>query len=158
MHRILLLMCAALLLGFAPAPFPKPQRGGDHDKANLARLQGVWDVHQQHHNGTLSNAKGQIRVEGTTLSFGERGGVHSRWAIKVNSRHLPKLITMQRIDGREVDNFAYYALEGGTLQFCYTIGRKDWQTHRTASPPAVTRSTKYLRPPRRRREAPVIAA
>ena len=54
--RCILLLLAVLLMGFAPAPFPKPSL----EKADLAKLQGEWEQVSSSINGNPPFAGGGV--------------------------------------------------------------------------------------------------
>jgi hypothetical protein len=91
----MLLILAVLTLGFAPAPFPKPERTRD----DLQRLDGVWFVRGMTARGSHASVIHQynalywrrgdrVVLSGGELRFTDLGRIRAveRWAIQVQHR------------------------------------------------------------------------
>ncbi len=126
MRRLVLLACAALPLGFAPAPLPKP----DTSKEDLKRMQGTWL-----HVSTESEVWGRYESGPALVISGDH--MLFDWpsrppaivcTFRVDARQSPKALDMRLVRGvfgitptRPTFRLATYSLEGDTLKVCEYI-------------------------------------
>jgi len=117
MRKVALLL-AAVALGFAPAPFPRP----DRNKDDLKEMRGDWAQ-------VSLNVAGQgrtvgsytLRIDGDRLTWLSEEKAFVAWAVTLDSRKKPKSINATGVEG-SVKGAAFvgvYKLEGDTLTICY---------------------------------------
>jgi uncharacterized protein (TIGR03067 family) len=104
----LLLVAAALALGFAPAPFTGARR------TDLERLQGVWVGEM----GAL-----EARIEGDTLSYFRGGKLVRVYALKLDTASSPKGYDIEEVVKGAGAGILFhfrgiYKLDGDMLTMC----------------------------------------
>jgi uncharacterized protein (TIGR03067 family) len=121
-QALLIVAVVSLLVGFAPAPFPKTPR--HEDRSDLDQLQGVWAQTGRMDGGTATSVgKVWIVVTGNHMAYFNQGKVVSEWTFTLDPRSSPK-----RIDAREIGppKRAFpgiYVLENSTLKMAYRGGQ-----------------------------------
>jgi hypothetical protein len=76
-------LAALLALGFAPAPLPRRERERAPNAAELARLQGTWEMVT--YNGS-TNGPYQVDVRGSRMTFRQGERVFSVWTVSLDVR------------------------------------------------------------------------
>jgi uncharacterized protein (TIGR03067 family) len=124
MGKSLPLLLVLLSLGFAPAPFSRPDRqpvlGGD-----LKALQGNWVATNENVGPALGRRDGEYRivVTGSRLSVYIGDDLRTEWIITLDQRANPRGMTMNatgRTNSGRLE--AVYSVEGNTFTFCYPFG------------------------------------
>ena len=118
--RMLMLTCATLLLGFAPAPFPRQQpssREGD-----LQQMQGEWTLVSTEVGGKKRpdtvNAVSKLTISGNQWVVTYRDfASNARATIEIDPSKDPKTIDLT-LRGEEEPARGIYKLEGDTLTVC----------------------------------------
>jgi uncharacterized protein (TIGR03067 family) len=100
MRRILPLL-AVLLVGFAPAPFPKPVRGSD-----MPLLQGAW----------FGGGHVEARFKRDRLTYYRDGKRVNVYRVTLEPKAEPKAFDLAGSDGRNYRGI--YSLEKDTLKMC----------------------------------------
>jgi uncharacterized protein (TIGR03067 family) len=92
-----------LLLGFAPAPFPRRAQEGD-----LKRLQGEWRLVRSAFADEWSEG-GQVTlvVRGDQLTFRQGGEALGTWKVRLNASKLLKELDLEGVSG--------FGLRAGTI-------------------------------------------
>jgi uncharacterized protein (TIGR03067 family) len=115
MRRILALL-ALLVMGFAPAPFPKPERTG-RDK--LVAMRGEWKLVSLSLDGRPLRAAGGMSAavfDGNRLSLLDVDGVViSRWIVTLAPSKNPKRMDLKDADAPDQTLLGIYKLDGDTL-------------------------------------------
>jgi uncharacterized protein (TIGR03067 family) len=116
--RLAALLLAVLAMGFAPAPFPRPDKGA----ADLKKIQGQW-VQVAFRRGGDAKSVGNMTLEisGDRLKWFRRGEPTVEWAVKLNGKEKPGRLESKGVAG-SVQGFVFrgvYRLEGNTLTICY---------------------------------------
>jgi uncharacterized protein (TIGR03067 family) len=111
------LLLAAVALGFAPAPPPRP-----NSKADLKAMQGAWLL-------TTVRADGQpetlgrfpVEVEGNRVRYLCAGRVVYEFVLALDAARSPKRYVTKGTGPASRDWVVrgIYSLEGDTLKFCY---------------------------------------
>jgi uncharacterized protein (TIGR03067 family) len=130
MRKLLSIVLAVLLLGFAPAPFPKPETR-DPGRADLKKMQGDWIAVRDttwfacNGGGITSGeaARGRVTIAGNCLIYSQAGKVASRWVIRLDATRSPRAIDSRQTDGRGF-RLGVYKFEGDTLTICDDIDGK----------------------------------
>jgi uncharacterized protein (TIGR03067 family) len=115
--RCILPLLTAVLLGFAPAPFPRV----DRTKADLKKLQGEW-VRVSHAVGgnPLSPQETTLVIAGDRLEYGEHPGKEG-WEIVLNAQTTPKRFDRTWRRSQNLPSACWigvYSLQGDTLTIC----------------------------------------
>jgi uncharacterized protein (TIGR03067 family) len=122
MRTLLLSTLAALALGFAPAPFPRSSREVDPDKADLARLQGVWqEVRYQLGTDDRLGDGTRVTVAGSRVTYRRGESLLSDWTITLDTQHRPKRMQFRHFPGKGEPSESIYRLDGDTLTLCYPV-------------------------------------
>src|SRR5947207_2153839 len=120
---MLLLLAVALVVGFAPAPFPK--RGPR--KLEALRLEGTWVMTDGHVDGVpnysstsrsagLSASRGDVvRISTNRLTFPAKGSMVSDWTIRSGAAGV---IDLHGPPPARLHLLGIYRLEGDTLTLC----------------------------------------
>jgi uncharacterized protein (TIGR03067 family) len=115
--RCFLPLLAVLLVGFAPAPFPRT----DSTKADLKKLQGEWVRVSHTIGGTpLSPAGATLVIAGDRLEYGEHPGKEG-WEVELNARTTPKRLDRTWRRSQLLPSAGWigvYSLQGDTLTIC----------------------------------------
>jgi uncharacterized protein (TIGR03067 family) len=130
------LLLAALALGFAPLPKPRPNLG----REDLTKMQGVWTYVRIERGGmdvTREYAETEVRIEGGRLTSTSWSRAGTK-LIELDGRATPRRYTL---GGRLALAGGIYELDGDTLQLSYFA---DWRD--TGKRPAtfVTREEKHV--------------
>jgi uncharacterized protein (TIGR03067 family) len=117
-----LLLAAALALGFAPAPLPRPPgRTGE-----LKKMQGTWVMVRRCCGGRDLSVAGAPRlvVAGDRLTWLSPASP-SEWVVTLYPARKPRALDLKGRTGfaRGGTGEAVYALEGDTLTLSYFNGR-----------------------------------
>jgi uncharacterized protein (TIGR03067 family) len=119
--RPLVSIAVLLSLGFAPAPFPKTQPGNaDVNRAELRRLQGVWEVIQYRRGKLVRTDTGlRITISGSRMTWSFDGNVCSEWTVTLDAEASPKVILQVAVpkDSR-LPMDVVYQLRGDQLLLC----------------------------------------
>jgi uncharacterized protein (TIGR03067 family) len=117
--RIVLFFPVVLLLGFAPAPFPRSDRDRS-PRTDLSRMQGTWEViERRHENQLLEDEQLRVIIEGKRWSFRFRGRLGSRWDIEVNPDTAPRSLNLYEVERRRYLLRGVYQFDGDTLTICH---------------------------------------
>src|SRR5262245_21498126 len=123
-----LVVCLALAaLGFAPAPFPRPDRSKvDPDRADLARMQGTWRVKYQTDGERVIDRTGWLVVEsGSRMRYFSPGGdARADYRMTLNSRSKPK--AMDLVGGDKKLWRGTYLFRGGELITCLPLSPEEY--------------------------------
>ena len=107
--RQVLLLVVVLLIGFAPAPFPRPAR----TKPKVGNdMVGYW------------GPNGQLMVTEDVMFYYPPGG--NEYVLKVNANASPKTYDITGKPGGNAAGREYvgiYKIEGDTLTLCYVGGK-----------------------------------
>jgi uncharacterized protein (TIGR03067 family) len=119
MCKYALLFAAALSLGFAPAPFPKPPKP-DATKDDLKKLQGTWlkVIAVPPGNG---EGQGRLVFSGERMRYSLVGAAVGEYTLTIDARKKQKVFDFKGIGGG-VEGLTYrgiYRLERDTLTICY---------------------------------------
>src|SRR5262245_40314925 len=116
-YRLLLVLPALLLVGFAPAPFPRKERAAARDDREA--LQGMWKMTEQAYSGKPTPASGQARVKGDTWTFVNSGRDGPSYTLTLDQTVSPRALEWKSGGSVWV---ASYKLEGRKLTIIYTSG------------------------------------
>jgi uncharacterized protein (TIGR03067 family) len=112
---------AALALGFAPAPLPKPD-GTLDDRA----LQGTWAVTASERGGKPAPEKGKGPVlatfNGNQLTFTRNGVKTTDYTFVLGPRSKPRSLDLKRNGPANLSFLCVYTLDNGTLKIAYFVG------------------------------------
>jgi uncharacterized protein (TIGR03067 family) len=115
----LFLATAILLLGFAPAPFPKPSRGkAGGAREELKKMQGTWVVHQALGGTTFHQKDLTAVIRGDRLKYLLHGKVRTEWVIILDTSRTPKVFDHKRVGGNDILR-GIYRVQGDTFIICY---------------------------------------
>ena len=117
MRRTLLLL-AGLLMGFAPAPFPK-QRHADDSQRDLQAMQGEWT--ERFADSAVVTIIGDRMVHTSDYA----------WKFTLNGKTIPKRIEAIGIGPRLIGKVRWgiYRLEKDKITICWrreSVGKPDW--------------------------------
>jgi uncharacterized protein (TIGR03067 family) len=118
MRRVLPLL-AVLLMGFAPAPFPKPGRDGRDD---LAAMRGEWEVVGESLSGSpLRPAAASYTAvyDGNRVDMLTNGVAIAKWVVTLDPSKKPKRMDLKKADAPGQALLCIYKLDGDTLTFAY---------------------------------------
>jgi uncharacterized protein (TIGR03067 family) len=111
---------AALALGFAPAPLPRPD-GTLDDRA----LQGTWVVTATEHGGKPApeKGKGPLRAtfNGNQLTFTRAGVKTTEYTVMLGPRVKPRPLDLKRNGPANITFLCVYALDKDTLKIAYFL-------------------------------------
>lgn len=133
MCRHLLLAASVFALGFAPAPFPKPEPA----RGDLERLRGEWLLVSSTQGGKASGPRAHTAfvIAGDRLTVYQDGRFASEWRISLDSTRPGQIDFLRRLLGAESRIKGVYELDGDTLRFW--SGPGDRPTDRDAGAPGV---------------------
>jgi uncharacterized protein (TIGR03067 family) len=123
-HQLLLLLPAALALGFAPAPFSKP----DPRKIDLKKLQGTWLVVATETDGKRSRLSGEeltLTYSGNKFVCRVAGVVTQRGKFTITAGPGRDAVVEHMIlagGGTGLHFFCLSRMEGDTLTACGSFG------------------------------------
>jgi uncharacterized protein (TIGR03067 family) len=118
-RRTLLVVSLSLLVGFAPAPFPRPRRTAEKD--DLQRIQGTWEVIQYERGGSdLLRSYKEVRIafEGGRMTFHFDGRIGSRWDFVLEPASRPRALTRTHVGSKGRVARGIYRFEGDRLILC----------------------------------------
>ena len=120
MRPLALIGFAALSLGFAPAPFPRSESTSDVNKAELRRLQGVWEVVRYQREKLVRKDLGlRLTFAGSRMTWSYDGNVCTEWVITVHACASPKVFGQQAVPaGSRLPQESIYRLKGDFLEIC----------------------------------------
>src|SRR3954447_4296530 len=96
--RPLASLTALLSLAFSPAPFPRTASSSDVNKAELRRLQGVWEVVlYQREKVVRQNVGLRLTITGSRMTWSYDGNVCTEWAVTVLACASPKVFDQQAV-------------------------------------------------------------
>jgi uncharacterized protein (TIGR03067 family) len=122
--RILLLVAAGLVAGFAPAPFPRREKL-DPGKLEWKKLQGEWARTRSLVGGRPQHTPPTtIIVAGDRLTYTFSGSTNHEYAMTLDAGKSPKVLDIRGVSqGVLGTNFwGVYRLEGDTLIVCSRLG------------------------------------
>src|SRR6478672_9966980 len=98
MRALVMLTSSLLSLGFAPAPFPRTASDSDVNKAELRRLQGVWEVVRYQREKLVRKDVGlRLTFAGSRMTWSYDGNVCTQWAVTVVACASPKTFAQQAV-------------------------------------------------------------
>jgi uncharacterized protein (TIGR03067 family) len=121
------IVCAAVLLGFAPAPFPKPARPASARQA-LKELEGSWVAVRRclaGHDLMRPGSGMTAEFAGERVSYYVETGSKTEWTITLDVGKDPRVFDQKQVNvaGGEHILWGVYRLEGDTLTICYRLGK-----------------------------------
>jgi uncharacterized protein (TIGR03067 family) len=116
--RLLLVLPALLLVGFAPAPFPKKERAQSRDDREA--MQGMWKLTAKDLSGKSTTATGKARVKGDNWTFINAGGSDGpSYTLTLNQTVSPRALEWKSGLSSWVGS---YRIQGRTLTIIYSSG------------------------------------
>ena len=115
--RRLLLLLPVLLLGFAPAPFPRPNPATDDQKA----IQGDWKlISRTYEGGEEDHIVSTLEVKGNRWAFcNAESSFKSPFIVSFRGKRRPWFYDGKSGDTPVVSMEGIYKVEGDTLIICY---------------------------------------
>jgi uncharacterized protein (TIGR03067 family) len=115
----MLVVVAAPVLGFAPAPPARPTGG----EADLREMQGMWVLasREEPHQVVplpLPDRKHWIVVEGDRLKYLSGGKVYDEYVLSLDPRRSPKWYDARSVRERDWVYHGIYSLRAGALKLC----------------------------------------
>jgi uncharacterized protein (TIGR03067 family) len=127
--RLLLLLGLILVVGFAPAPFPKRQR--EEPKTTLQRMQGWWTIVSERWSGQPGRTSGlRVHISGDTLQYYGGENKADGWTITVDDSIRPAGLDKTSLGSAKGSKPGYLgrvSVEGDILKVA-------WLTHNERSP------------------------
>jgi len=124
--RLLFLGPAVLLLGFAPAPFPRTTRLDPTD--HVRRLQGEWIVVEYRYGGEAIGDRGPdptyLSVTKNRWTFSTRGQPRAQWDARLNATSSPRTLDLTRVGNSAAVRLAICHFEGEKLTVTYAYDRR----------------------------------
>jgi uncharacterized protein (TIGR03067 family) len=120
--RLLPLGFVALLVGFAPAPFPRTPRVDPTD--HVRRLQGEWVLVEYRYAGNEIDRKAGLTVLSVSKdrwTFSQRGETLTQWNVRLNP--ASRALDLKRA-GNAAVLLAIYQFEGNKLTITYADDRR----------------------------------
>jgi uncharacterized protein (TIGR03067 family) len=119
-NRLWVFLALSLVVGFAPAPFPRS--GRERPRNDLDRLQGTWEVIEARQSGSPLDVYvgGRVQVVGKRWSFFQKGEQvsHYSWDLDLNARATPAAMDFNGVDG-STSSRAIYRFDQDTLTLNY---------------------------------------
>lgn len=118
--RLVFLVALLSVLGFAPAPFPRPNRSAQ--KGDLKKLQGDWIGIEHHRAGQkLPEKVGsmQLSVVNDRWTFSSDGRVASEWTARLDPAATPRAVDLMSPTRGGGTILGIYRFEGDKLYFAY---------------------------------------
>jgi hypothetical protein len=113
--RLLLLAALILVVGFAPAPFPKRQR--ETKKALIDQMQGWWAHTHEVESGRQGPLWGlRIHIEGKTLQYYVGQNKADGWTITVDPTTNPPSLDKTRLGTTNDKLLGRVSVEGDVLK------------------------------------------
>ncbi len=119
-RRLLLVLAALSLAGFAPAPFPKPGK-----KDDLKSLQGLWKVTVYEMGGRPVGTPGDltVKVDRKRWDFVRQNGAGkttvSTWELRLDPKARPRGFEWKGIKGSGMSWVGSYRLDGTRLTLVF---------------------------------------
>ncbi len=118
------LLLTGLLLGFAPAPLPRPPKP-DNGKDDLKKMEGTWEVTSLIYEGrplAPSTFSSRVAIAGGWLTYSDaKGNGSSKWALTIDAKKAPRTFDMTPEGGSRVGGWGIYAFKGEKLVRCLSI-------------------------------------
>jgi uncharacterized protein (TIGR03067 family) len=116
----IVLLASAISVGFAPAPFDKTTSSSDVNKAELRRLQGVWEVIRYQREKLVCKDVGlRLTFAGSRMAWSYDGNVCSEWAVTIVACASPRTFAQQAVPaGSRLPQESIYRLKGDELVIC----------------------------------------
>src|SRR3954468_2286644 len=94
-RRMLLLTALALVVGFAPAPLPRPRRR-DPAADDLRRMQGAWvPIRYEYAGKNILHGAVRYEITGNRIDYWY-GGQKTTWTFELNAATMPRQMTSTR--------------------------------------------------------------
>jgi uncharacterized protein (TIGR03067 family) len=118
-----LFLVATLSLGFAPAPFPKP----DPTKADLKKLQGTWMKVRAIPPGNGEGVSTLVFTEKHMRYHTPINGMVMEYSLTLDARKKPKVFDFTTLtEGFKGAMYrGTYQLDGDTLTICYRMSHQE---------------------------------
>jgi len=117
MRGYVALLLAALSLGFAPAPPPRPH-------ADLKKVQGTWVLVSRTFGGGSWPAEGvRVVIAGARIRYYRAGEQRTEWPLTLDAAKSPKVFDQREVGGSSPGTLyrGIYRLEGDTLTLCHAL-------------------------------------
>jgi uncharacterized protein (TIGR03067 family) len=110
-RRVVVVLCC-LLVGFAPAPLPRPSPA----REELAKLQGSWVRVRLGSEGQTRKDDVEMTIVGDRMMYGSRV---NGYRIYLSPTRRPRVLDRRDYDGRSAyTDWGIYQLEGDVLVIC----------------------------------------
>src|SRR5262249_43485264 len=118
-ERLALLVVAALSLGFAPAPFPRPQK----NRTDLQKMQGLWNLVEERSEGQPRQPVRQLQVtiRGERLAFVVGGKEADTWTLALDPAKKPRTLDLKRENNTNWVLPGLYAVDGDSLTLAFNL-------------------------------------
>jgi uncharacterized protein (TIGR03067 family) len=124
--RLLFLGSVVLLLGFAPAPFPRTSRPDPSDP--VRRLQGDWIIVEYRYGGEVIGDRKEdstyLSVTKNRWTFSQGGQTRTQWDAQINPTSSPRTLDLRRVGNSAAVLLAIYHFEGNKLTITYADDRR----------------------------------
>ena len=123
-HRLSALLIVTALVGFAPAPFPRPQRVAKVD--DMERLQGIWAMTHQESGGTVTSHNYKVRIKGNDWTFiqlnNNQENDSAHYFLRLDQTVSPRAMEWGNDKDGTSGWIASYRIEGKRLTVIYDSG------------------------------------
>jgi uncharacterized protein (TIGR03067 family) len=129
--RVFSVLVALAALAFAPAPFPKTQRGGERDEITIQTFQGTWrvagmkrsrrDGNHTPHNWNITH----IRVKNDRWTFLENGNSNADYTITITNSQKPAALDFYGLNlarQGKPQGSGIIRRKGAVVEIIYTFG------------------------------------